>query len=103
MIDGVRFLGAPLWFRRPEGAEHLKKVMTDFDRIRHFEDWVYAENARAIELLDHELRRVDIVVTHYLPIRASIAPQWSSSPLNPFFRCVLIWKRPVNREKGSDP
>ncbi|HVH46818.1 MAG TPA: metallophosphoesterase [Labilithrix sp.] len=87
VIDGVRFLGVPLWFSRLGAVQRLKRAMTDFDEIRGFEDWVYAENARAIELLERELQPEDVVVTHYLPVRASIAPHWSSSPLNPFFLC----------------
>lgn len=98
-IGGVRFVGAPLWFRHPGPAERLKLAMNDFRVIRGFESWVYAENARAIELLERELREGDVVVTHYLPTPASIASQWSDSALNPFFLCdvedLLRGRRPV--------
>ena len=98
-IDGVRFVGAPLWFRHPGPAERLKLAMNDFREIREFESWVYAENARAIAFLERELRDGDVVVTHYLPTRASIAPGWAGSQLNPFFVCdvedLLRERRPA--------
>ena len=33
------------------------------------------------------LRAGDIVVTHYLPVEASVAPRWKGGALNPFFLC----------------
>jgi predicted phosphodiesterase len=86
-VAGRRFLGAPLWFRRDPKADRHKRAMTDFSEIRDFESWVYEENARALEWLDAELREGDIVITHHLPARRSIAPRFSNHPLNPFFLC----------------
>ena len=97
-IGGHRFLGAPLWFPRPAAdALHLKVMMSDFRQIRDFESWVYAENERALAFLEQELRRGDIVVTHYLPAEASIAPRWKGDPLNAFFVCDV---EPLIRERG---
>ena len=97
-IDGVRILGAPLWFRRPTGdTQYLKVAMSDFTQIRDFESWVYAENERAIAFFERELRRGDIVVTHYLPAEASIAPRWKGDLLNPFFVCDV---EPLIRERA---
>jgi predicted phosphodiesterase len=86
-IGGVRFAGAPLWFRHPGPAEGLRARMNDFRLIADFEGWVYAENARAVSFFERELRAGDVAVTHYLPVRASVAPAFAESPLNPFFLC----------------
>lgn len=85
-ILGQRFLGTPLWFRRP-GPKAPKWAMSDFSAIRSFESWVYAENQRALTFLQQQLRKGDVVVSHYLPTPASIAPQFRGSALNPFFLC----------------
>lgn len=88
-IGGRRFLGAPLWFTAVPGADALKPMMNDFSAIPQLESWVYAENARAIEFLEKELREGDIVVTHHLPSERSVARRYRGHPLNPFFVCDL--------------
>ena len=96
-IQGVRFLGAPLWFARVDTAPKME--MNDFHRIPKFESWVYTQNARAVEFLDHEVRDGDVVVTHHLPARACVAYEYVQSPLNAFFLCdleaLVLAKRPA--------
>ena len=84
-IRGQRFIGGPLWFERRPEAERFKSSMADFGQIAGFESWVYEENQRMKELLARELRETDVVVTHHLPTRLSVAPRFASSPLNAFF------------------
>lgn len=84
-IGGVRFLGAPLWFREDPRAP--RAALHDFAVIERFESWVYEENSRALEWLQRELRAGDVVVTHHLPHPRSIDPRYVGSPLNPFFLC----------------
>lgn len=86
-VRGQRFLGGPLWFEPHPEAERFKRAMADFQAIAGFESWVYEENRRMKELLAKELRETDVVVTHHLPTFASVAPRFSSSPLNAFFVC----------------
>ncbi|MBX3227676.1 MAG: metallophosphoesterase family protein [Labilithrix sp.] len=86
-IGGVRFLGAPMWFKKPAGVRRLAAAMNDFSQIERFDTWVYEENARALAFFDRELARGDFVVTHYLPAEVSVAPRWKGSALNPFFLC----------------
>jgi len=97
-IAGRRFLGTPLWFPRHPLADRLKRSMADFSEIRGYESWVYLENARAIAFLERELREGDVVVTHHLPSQRSVAPRYSSHPLNPFFVCdvedLIVDRRP---------
>jgi predicted phosphodiesterase len=87
VIQGRRFLGTPLWFRCDDEAALFKGAMPDFSRIRGFESWAYRENARALDFLDGELQRGDVVITHHLPSRASIAPQFAGHATNSFFVC----------------
>jgi predicted phosphodiesterase len=89
VVGGQRFLGAPLWFRHAPAANRYRRAVYDFTMIGDFEAWVYAENARAIEFFEHELREGDVVVTHHLPSESSVVPRFVGSPLNPFFVCSL--------------
>lgn len=97
-IDGVRFLGAPLWFAPAQdaAAASAKSRMSDFTSIPDLERWVYRENARAKELFAAELRPSDVVVTHHLPAYGCVAPRWRGSPLNAYFVCDL---EPLIRER----
>ena len=95
-IGGIRFLGAPLWFRDFEGSKFLAFAMNDFKTIQGFREWVYLENQRALDFLERELRAADVVVTHYLPVEASIAPRWQGDALNAFFLCDV---EPLIRER----
>lgn len=88
-VAGHRILGAPLWFRDAPEAAPFKRAMTDFSVIEGFESWVYADNARAVDFLDRELRPGDVVVTHHLPSQRSVSPHYVGHPLNPFFVCDL--------------
>ncbi|HEY6557027.1 MAG TPA: metallophosphoesterase [Polyangiaceae bacterium] len=97
-IQGQRFIGGPLWFRHDPTAERYRHAVPDFGQITAFESWVYEENARLIALLERELREDDIVVTHHLPTRRSVVPQFENSPLNAFFVCdvepLILERRP---------
>lgn len=88
-IAGQRFLGTPLWFDPRKAARNLRSQINDFRLIQDFEQWAHSENHRAITFLEAELSSGDIVVTHYLPHSASIAPAFVGHPLNAFFVCDL--------------
>lgn len=98
-LGGRRFLAAPMWFPFSQEAQRYRHAMNDFARIVDFESWVYAENTRALAFFDAELRAGDIVVTHYLPSQASVAPQFKAHPLNSFFVCdveaLILERRPA--------
>lgn len=97
-IDGVRFLGATMWFAKHPTAP--KGGMTDF-RVIHggFTKWVYQESDAAVEFFRRELREGDIAVTHHLPSYKSVAPQYRGHPLNPFFvrevDDIILEKKPA--------
>jgi Icc-related predicted phosphoesterase len=64
--------------------------MMDFHLIEGFEDVVYRENARHLEVFGREIRPGDIVVSHHLPHPQSVNIQFRAglaSRLNPFFLC----------------
>jgi predicted phosphodiesterase len=84
-LDDQRILGAPLWFPPDPRCELFRAAMSDYSLIRDYASWVHLENARAVHFLQNELRPGDIVVTHHLPVRASISAQYASSPLNVYF------------------
>lgn len=86
-IDGTRFLGAPLWFPYDQENEQNKSLMNDFGVIEDFEDWVYEQNREALKFLKAELRKGDVVITHYVPTQRSVHPRWKGSDLNAFFVC----------------
>lgn len=84
--DGVRFLGAPLWFAKSTAPTW---AMNDFTQIDGFASWVYEENARHRAFFRENLRAGDVAVTHYLPAKESVHPEYRGSPLNPFFLCDM--------------
>ena len=96
-LGGHRILGAPLWFKRDDKAP--KYEMNDFNLIEDFEEWVYDENRQAVRFFHRELAPGDIVVTHHLPSKRSIAPQYKDDPLNAYFYCdmekLIIERRPA--------
>lgn len=84
-IEGQRFLGTPLWFKKaPHAPIHQ---MNDIHQIKNFESWVYKENEKAINFLKKEILPGDIVITHYLPSEKCVSTWWKGSPLNAFFVC----------------
>lgn len=78
-----RVLGTTLWF--PPARKSLEETWSDFNYIENFKNWVYEENRKAIKFLQRELREGDIIVTHYLPSPACVAPEWEGNETNCFF------------------
>jgi len=87
IINGQRFIGGTLFF--PKHPTAPKKAVKDFDLIKNFESWVYAENKDTVEFLHDEVNENDVVVTHYLPSQRSVAAAWRGSVTNPFFVCNM--------------
>jgi len=84
-IEGQRFLGATLWFDEDAGARPERLYLNDFHAIEDFEPWVYRQHDRAVAFLRKEVSAGDVVVTHHLPSQGSVAAEYKTSPLNPFF------------------
>jgi len=88
-LDGVRFLGATLWFPPSNAEPSVKRLLSDFSVIEDFESWVYGENLNAVDFLKRSLRAGDVVVTHHLPSPRCVSSRYANSVLNPFFVCDL--------------
>jgi predicted phosphodiesterase len=86
-INGYRFLGTPLWFRREPAAPTW--AIDDFTAIKGYTDWVYEQNDLALRFLHENLKPKDIVISHHLPLKQSVHPMFERSPLNAFFLCSL--------------
>jgi Icc-related predicted phosphoesterase len=85
-IDGRRFLGGPMWF--PEWRplfNYAATQMADFDQIINFAPWVVKEHAKFKTFLQKNLKKGDIVLTHYLPSMKSVSQRYQGSMTNPFF------------------
>lgn len=81
-IDGVRFIGATLWFPRPP-REAEPEDYPDFRHIKNFRPWVYDEHLATLGYLRSELKPTDVLVTHFFPLRESLA--FKNNSLNCFF------------------
>lgn len=87
VINGQRFIGGTLWFSDdPRIPEDFKLDWSDFARIPCLDEWVYADNLKAVKCLAG-MRAGDIVVTHHLPTRASVAPQYRGMLSDAFYVC----------------
>ena len=86
-IAGVRFAGTTLWFRHQASNRAYEHGMNDFALIRSFDPWVYEENRRALQFLEKEVARADVVVTHHLPSERSVGAPFVGDPFNCFYVC----------------
>jgi predicted phosphodiesterase len=97
-IRGTRFVGATLWFPHDPQIHPLRGMLNDFHKIQGFEAWNYEANTATVQFLDREIQPGDVVVTHHLPVRASVAEQYKDDPFTAFFLSdvepILRAKRP---------
>jgi len=87
-IDGVKFAGTTLWFREDRKSRKYENWMNDFRLIINIRPWVYYRNQSAQDFLKG-LKDVDVVITHHMPTRFSVAKQFESDPLNRYFLCEM--------------
>jgi predicted phosphodiesterase len=88
-INGQRFVGTTLWFKKQEDFNQSYKYMADFSWIKDFSNQVYKENQLAIDFLFDEITSDDVVITHHLPSYRSVNSKFIGSSLNKFFVCEL--------------
>ena len=84
-IDGVRFVGATLWFPPTPDEPEYRRFLADFTFIQEFVPWVHETHAAHLAFLEQTVQRGDVVITHFVPHERSVAPQYQGSPLNRFF------------------
>ena len=95
-IDGIRFVGTPMWFPRTETAVSMKRWLNDFSLIENCDPWAFDENEKAVEFLNKEVQKGDVVITHHVPSYESIHSKYMGQPTNCFFLCdmeELIYER----------
>lgn len=83
-IDGQRFLGGTLWFTEGVKARELSFNWSDFDHIKN-SNWLWEANYKCLEYLEGTVVHSDIVVTHHLPIKECIHPNWANDKYNCFY------------------
>lgn len=84
-IDGIRFVGATLWFPATPDEIRYRGLLNDFRLIANFVPWVHDTHAAHLAFLKHNVQPGDVVVTHHLPHPRSISPQYAGSSMNRFF------------------
>lgn len=89
VIEGQRFVGCTLWFRKEAENKRYERFLGDFDAIEDFREWVYRVNTESRTFLTERVRESDVVVTHHLPHPGSVAHKFKNSPLNRFFLCDM--------------
>lgn len=97
-IAGQRFIGTTLWFRRDYSTETRDGFLSDFRLIEDFREWVYKANAEAVGFLSDNANSDTVVITHHLPVEASIHPKYKGDKFNCFFLCdmepMILDKKP---------
>lgn len=84
-VRGQRFLGATMWFPWHVRNQQYEFFMNDFRIIKGIRDWVYDENARATAFFNSEASASDILITHHLPSKMSVAERFKHSELTSFY------------------
>ncbi len=87
-VGGVPLRGATMWFP-PTYESYLESGLRDFDYVSG--GWVAHEFAADMCFLEHE--PADVIVTHHLPHRRSIASEYANSPINCFFLNPLAMRK----------
>lgn len=82
--DGIKIVGATMWFGRPSPAAPTH-AMNDYQVIPGLASWCEQESRSHLAFLARHVDSRSIVVTHHLPHAAAVAPRFRGHTLNPFF------------------
>ena len=88
-IQNKRFLGTPLWYKWSDEVHKQYQTWSDFRCVYDFGNWVFKENKKSIDFLTKEMKKDDIIITHYLPSWKCVQPQWVNAKDNCFFVCDI--------------
>lgn len=83
-IQGQRFIGCTLWYEHPIPLKEDRE-MGDFAYIEGTLSWLHERAKASAKYLRDNVQPGDVVVTHMVPHRKSIATQFADSPLNHYF------------------
>lgn len=87
-IEGQRFVGTTLWFRRQPNIGLKHRLLNDFNAIKGASHRIYEENLRAIGFLEETVVPADVVVTHHLPYEGSLRED-ADPAYNCFYLCDM--------------
>jgi predicted phosphodiesterase len=88
-VDGVNFVGSPLWFRKKKDYQAYSSMLNDFNLIENFEEKVFKENRKSLNFLNWHVNADSIVITHHVPTEKSTPARYVGDPLNMFFLCNM--------------
>jgi len=88
-IDGVNFVGSPLWFRKKKDYKKHASMLNDFNLIKNFEDRVFKENRKCLNFLNWHTTQDSVVITHHVPTAKSTPARYVGDPVNMFFLCDM--------------
>lgn len=103
-IKGQRFLGTTLWFPDTLKARlnktgytedffgRKKYTWSDFENIKGFDNWIWGKFEEQSNFIKDNVKKEDIVVTHYLPFPESIHQKYLNDSCNCFFLSDLTDK-----------
>lgn len=83
-IEGKRFLGATLWYRKNPLSAIYEKYMIDFNKIKDAA-LLYEEGEKDYQFFLANMRKGDICISHHMPTEMSVSPRWKGNKLNMFF------------------
>jgi len=91
-IDGQRFVGTTLWFPPTGPALSMRNQFNDFrviesgrDKFSRFPHWILEEFSKNKVFLEDNVQEGDVVLTHHIPCKDGIHPNWVGDPGNCFF------------------
>lgn len=97
-IDGQHFLCGTGWYKDDPENVIYQDMMSDGRYIEGHVPWVYEQHEMFIRLLEGNLYKESIVVSHHAPSYHSINEKYVGSELNRFFVCdvenLIIERQP---------
>lgn len=84
-VGGHRIHGTTLWFPHSGGFEPTDSMLGDFQYIGGFRDFIKDASQKAGAYLKGSVRPGDVVVTHHLPHRSSVAARYQGDALTRYF------------------
>lgn len=83
-----RFLGTTLWFQDTPESRLYTNLISDFSAIRKPHE-LFEENEKALNFLNDNLERGDVVITHHIPHLLGVADVFRTEAVNVYFYCPL--------------
>lgn len=86
---GKRIVGTTMWFPKTAEAAAVLSTWSDSSAIQGFQKWVGEQNRLSVGFLRKEIRKGDVVVTHYAPSWQSVHPRFAGEASNLLYVCDM--------------